>query len=209
MPRSGRNPAGDTAGHRELDRAHPVGPVRAPARGEVVGDEDDPATCRPEGEPDRFGREVTGIGDHPDRDVVAGQCRAHDAGVAVGERPHRVEEVGDQPGAAVERGIRLGGRRVAVPAGDADPAAHQEHDQFQRPGQLRRQRHLSDRPGGQQPFGQLDVRGAQQLRRVGSGPFRGQERPLQVDAQDPCAARARPGQVRRRDRGDRRRRRTR
>ena len=54
------------------------------------------------------------VEDHLDGHVRPGERDAGHAGVAMGERPHRIEEVGDGSDAAVERRGRLVGARVAM-----------------------------------------------------------------------------------------------
>ena len=80
----------------------PVVPRRCRDR---VGHEDEPAArCAPHRE-HRLGCEMDTVDDDRDEDVVARERRTDDARVAVQERPHRVEEMGDAARAAVERRI--------------------------------------------------------------------------------------------------------
>ena len=135
------------------------------------------------------GSEMDPVEDDLDEDVVAHERGADDPGLAVIERPHRVEEMRDHARAAVERRGRLLRRRVAVPARDGDAARDEVVDQLERAGQLRRQRHHPHRPRGEQPLEQRSVGIAPAVRRMRAEPPRREERPLEVHAED---ARARP-----------------
>ncbi len=74
-----------------------------------VGDERDATRSRLPDEAHRVGGEVDAVDDDLDDDVGPGERRADEAGVAVLEGPHRVEEMGDGVDAAVE------GRRAPPP----------------------------------------------------------------------------------------------
>ncbi len=103
----------DVVGDDDLGLAQGVRAVADPGAGDRVGDERDPPACGAPEEPDDVRVEVDAVDDRLDDDVRADERRADDPGVAVGERPHRVEDVRDGADATVERGVRLGGRRVA------------------------------------------------------------------------------------------------
>ena len=94
---------GDSVAHLDDDVAEPEDAV-AHARGrDRVRDEGDPAARGAPDDPSRLVGEVVPVQDDLHDDVVAGERGAGDAGIAVLERPHRVEEVRDGGGAAVER----------------------------------------------------------------------------------------------------------
>jgi hypothetical protein len=84
--------------------------------------------------------------------------RGHgDARIARRRWAHRVEQVRDRARAAIEGQVRLGGRRVGVPAGDGDARADELVDQLEGARQLGRQRHLAHRAGVEQPPQQREV----------------------------------------------------
>jgi hypothetical protein len=87
---------------------------------------------------------VDAVHDHLDDDVGARKRNACDAGVAMTERTHRVEEMCNCARSLVERRLRLLCRRVGVSARDDDAAFAQVRDQLDRARQLRCQRHECD-----------------------------------------------------------------
>ena len=89
---------------------------------------------------DHRGVDVYAVAHHFGEDVIVIQRGAHQAGVAVMERRHGVEEMRGMRGARVEAGHGLiVSRRGMAQRGD-DAAFGQPGDQFQRAGRLRRQR---------------------------------------------------------------------
>src|SRR4051812_9265334 len=99
----------------DVEGAEGVRALAAPGGGDRVGDERKASRSGMPGDERRLACEVHAVEDHLDDDVAARERGAGDTRVAVAERPHRVEDVGDHAGAAVERMVRLGRRRVAVP----------------------------------------------------------------------------------------------
>ena len=75
---------------------------------------------------------VQAVRDEPDRHPVVGQRRAGEPRLAVVERRHRVEQVGDEPDPGVEAGRGLLERRVAVAGRDDDAARDQRRDDVER-----------------------------------------------------------------------------
>ena len=173
---------GDSVADLDLDVAEPEDAV-AHARGrDRVRDEGDPAGRRPPDDASRLVGEVVAVEDDLDDDVVARERGAGDAGIAVLQRPHRVEEVGDGGGAAVERTSRLLGGRVGVTARDDDTPARQHVDQLERAVELRRERHRGHGPGVEETCEQRRVRVACARRRVRAEPDRREERAFEVRA---------------------------
>ena len=124
-------------------------------------------------------------------DVVARERRAHDPGVAVPERTHRVEEVRDRADAGVEGGVRLLRGRVGVAARDGDLAAEERLDQRVGARKLRRERHEPDRPRIEQAFEELHVGlpgGGGGMDPESQG---GEKRPFEVNAEDAGPVRSR------------------
>jgi hypothetical protein len=117
--RSGQRPVpqpGSRVPRAHFDRfpADPVPPWRHAGRRGRVGDQEDPA--RGGGERDRAdgGRDVARVGNEP-----AGQPRVSErlpdhAGLAVMQRPLRVEQVRDHPRARIRGRRHLSGRGVTV-----------------------------------------------------------------------------------------------
>ena len=124
------------------------------------------------------------VEDDLDDDIGPCQRGSDDAGVAVVERAHRVEQVRDAPHAEIEGLVRLLGARVRVAGRDRDLASEQAFDHRARAGKLRRQRHQSDGTRVEEALEQLEIRVPP--RRSGMDPeAQGrQERPFEVRAQD-------------------------
>ena len=112
---------------------------------------------------------------------------ADDAGVAVRQRAHRVEDVGHRADASVEGCVSLGRRGIRVAERDDDAAPVEEIDELERAGKLRRERHEAYRACGEQTLEQRRVGVAAGGEPVRTEPGRGRERPFQVDAEDPRA----------------------
>ena len=74
------------------------------------------------------GGDVDPVEDQLHHDVVTGERGSCDAGIAVVERAHCVEEMGHCPCTQVERDVRLLCGRIGVPARDGDPAEHEMLD---------------------------------------------------------------------------------
>jgi hypothetical protein len=127
---------------------------------------------------------VDAVQDDLDDDVVAGECRADDAGIAMPERAHRIEEVGHCADAGVERRIRVARGRVGVAARDRDLVPEERLDERVGARELRRERHEPDRPRGEQAFEEIHIRvpaGSLGMDPESQG---GEERPLEVHAED-------------------------
>ena len=109
--------------------------------------------------------------------------------------------------AAVETGVGLRRGRVGVARGDGDPPRDQHVDEVERARQLRRERHVRHAAAREQPVQQRRVGVAAPLGRMGAEPAGGEERALQVRAEDlrPVRQRAQRGQDVRLGRGDERR----
>ena len=131
-----------------------------------------------------LGREVDAVEDDRDDDVLARERRADDAGVAVQEGTHRVEEVRDAAGAAVERRVCLRGGRVAVAERDGDVTFQQQVDQELGARQLRRERHQPHGAGREQPLEQRRVGIAPCGGLVRAEPVGREERPFEVQAEN-------------------------
>ena len=144
--------------------------------------------------------EVMAVEDQLHDHVVAGERGAGDAGVAVPERPHRVEEMRDGGGAAVEGAVRLLGGRVGVAARDDDAARAEQVDQLERAVELRCERHLRDAPGREQALEQRGIGVAAGRDRMRAEAERREKRPLEVRADHPRPDRARAGSRRARRR---------
>ena len=109
---------------------------------------------------------------------------AGDAGIAVIERAHGVEEVRHGLHAEVEGGVRLGRVRIRVTAGDRDPAPMKEVDERAGAGELGRERDEPHGAGREQTLEQLGVGIAPRRLGVRAEPLRGEERPFEVRAED-------------------------
>ena len=158
--------AGDTVLDRDVDGADAKRPVAEAGCRDRVGDQGDPAAGRAPRRQDRLRREVDAVGDQLHDHVAPGQRRADDAGVAVAERPHRIEEVGHRPGALVERGMRDDGGRIGVAERDGDSPPHEAVDELAGPGQLRRERDGADgAPGNEVGGEQVEIGLPEQRRR--------------------------------------------
>ena len=140
-------PSRDAVPHGHVHGTEGVGPVTEPCARDRVGDEGDASARGSPHEPNDIGVEVNAIHDRLHDDVAPGKRGAHDPRVAVGERAHGVEDVGHGPGAAVEGGMRLGGRGIAVSERDDDVAGEQEVDQVEGARKLGCEGHHPDRPG--------------------------------------------------------------
>jgi hypothetical protein len=125
---------------------------------------------------------VDAVGDHADPHARVGERDPGQPGLAVAERDHGVEQVGDVADAGVEGGPGLGrgGRRVA--GGHDDPRPGQRAHEVERAGQLGRQRHEGDTLGPTLLGGQRRVRRHQPVHRVGAPALGGEERALEVQA---------------------------
>ena len=175
---------------RQADRVDPAGPP-----GDRVGDEDDPAVgLAAEGDVEGGGVDVDAVGDERHRDPVVGEDGPDHPRLAVVQRRHGVEAVGDQPGAGVDGGAGLGQRRRRVADRHDRPPAGQGADGRDGPVDLGPQGHQPDGAGqGRQP---LRVGRADQGTGVGAvGPA--EEGALEVGAGDPGPGRGAVG--RRRD----------
>ena len=86
----------------------------------------------PRGE-DRLGREVHAVRDQLHDHVRPGKRGPGDAGVAVPERPHRVEEMRDRARALVEGGVGDHRGGVGVAERDDDAAVDERVDELARP----------------------------------------------------------------------------
>src|SRR5712691_5514897 len=167
---------------------HGAQAVRAPGharRRNGVRDERDAPGRRTPDDGRRRRREMNPVEDDLDGHVIARERSADDARVAMVERTHRVEEVRDHAGAAIECGVRLLGRRVTVAARHGDAAGDEDVDQLERAGQLRREGHHPHGPRVEQALEESSVGIAPPGRRMGSEPARGEEGTLEVDADDP------------------------
>ena len=177
--------ADGTVVHLDVERAEAgVGAVCAARRRDRVGDEGDPLARRAPDHRGGLGCEVDAVEDDADDDVVTGERRADDAGIAVAERPHRVEEVGDAVHAAVERRIRLLGGRVAVAERDGDPAREQAVDHLAGAGKLGGKRHQPHRPRVEQAVEQRHVGVTAGFRNMRAEAARREKRPFEVHAED-------------------------
>ena len=135
------------------------------------------------------GCEVDAVEDELHDDVVARERGTCDPGVAMQERPHRVEQVGDRARAAVERGVRLLRGRVAVAEGDGDAALEERVDSASAPGSSARA--SSAAPGRSRAAGRAaHVRVAAGRGQVHAEALGREERALEVGAEDPRAAAA-------------------
>ena len=131
------------------------------------------------------------VEDQLDDHVVAHECGTGDARVAVSERPHRVEEVRDGERAAVERSVGFLCGRVGVPAGNGDAAREQQVDQLERAGKLGCERDEANGSRVEQPLEHVGVRVEPAFEKVRAHARRGEERALDVHAEDARAARLR------------------
>ena len=129
------------------------------------------------------------VDDDLDDHVRTGQRRAGEAGIAVRERAHRVEEVRDGVDAALEGGVRLVTGRVGVPERDGDAALLEQVDQLEGAGQLGRERDQPHRAGGQQSLEERGIGVAPELGGMRAEALGREERPFEVDAEDPRAFR--------------------
>ena len=141
----------------QVDAAERVVPVTEPGGRDRVGDEREPARRDAPQQPHDVGVEVHAVDDRLHDDVRPHERGADDAGIAVRQRPHRVEDVRDGADAAVEGGVGLGRGRVRVAERDDDSARLERVDELERPGQLGRERHHPHRAGGEEPLEQSQV----------------------------------------------------
>ena len=169
-------------------------PVTEPGGGDRVGDEREPARRDAPQQPHDVAVEVHAVDDRLHDHVRPHERRADDAGVAMRQRPHRVEDVGDRANAAIEGGVRLGRSRVRVAEGDDDSPGLEHVDELERPGQLGRERHHPHRTGGDEPLEQSQVGIAAIAGGVGAEPARREERAFEVR---PEHARATSGRLER------------
>ena len=179
--------ADDVVGDDDLGLAERVRAVAEPRTRDRVGDECEPAGGEAPEEADDLGIEVDAVDDRLDDDVGAHQRGADDSRVAVTERPHRVEDVGDRAHAAVERRVGLGRRRVAVPERDRDAARVEQVDQLERARELGRERHQPHGTCREQALEQRRIGVAPRRQAVRAEAPRGEERALEVDAEDAWA----------------------
>ncbi len=137
------------------------------------------------------------VGDDADVEVRREE-EADRPGLAVVERAHRVEEVGAEPRPGVGGHGGVGPRRVRVADRHRHPAGDEPADEVDRPGKLGGER---DEPDGHPLEPALDERHRrceEPLGRVRPRPTGAQERPLEMDAEEPGALGGRghrPGQV--------------
>ena len=150
---------------------------------------DEPAGADAPEEPHDVGVEVDAVDDRLEDDVGAHERGADDAGVAVREGSHRVEHVRHRADAAVERRVRLGGGGVRVTERDDDAPTVEEVDEVERPGKLRRERHEAYAARAEEPLEERRIGVAASGEAVRPEPRGGEERPLEVDAED-----SRPGE---------------
>ena len=146
---TGQHTVARTAGHAvfhfDVDAAEAVLAVADAGGGDCVGDERDSPGCGVPDHLDDLVGKVLAVEDHLHDDIVPGECRAGQPGVAVGEGPHCVEEVGDRADAVVECSFGFGSGRVRVPTGDDDTALMQEVDEIERAFELGSEGHLGNR----------------------------------------------------------------
>ena len=128
------------------------------------------------------------VEDHLHDHVIPGQRRARQAGVAVPEGSHRVEDVRHCACPPVEGPHGLLGRRVGVTARDGHAGEEQPVDQLVRAGKLGREGHHAHRAGAEQPLEQCRIRIPPSGERVDPETVFRQERPLEMNAEDARAA---------------------
>src|SRR3989337_752285 len=80
---------------------------------------------------------MKGICDHFNKDILIEQSKANNARLSVMKAPHRVEDMGDPPGACVESGLGLAVGRVGVAHAREDPSVRDLFYQSGRTLQLR------------------------------------------------------------------------
>src|SRR4029079_13803363 len=117
-----------------------------------IGDERETTGCNAPEEPHDVRVEVDPVDDRLEDDGGAHERGAHDAGVAVRERSHRIEHVRHRADAAVERRMRFSGGGVRVTEGDDDAPTVKEVDEVERPGKLRRGGHQAYTARTEQPL---------------------------------------------------------
>ena len=137
----------------------------------------------------RIGSEVNAVEDHLDDHVIRESATPVDAGIAVAERAHGVEEVRDGLHAEVEGRVRLGRVRIRVAAGDRDSAPMQQVDKRAGAWELGRERDEPHRAGCEQALEQLGVGISARSLGMSAEPLRGEEGPLEVRAEDVRALR--------------------
>src|SRR6266508_5444782 len=173
----------------DRDRAERGLAVAVAGRRDRVGDERDAALRRAPHEHGGLVGHVMSVQDDLNDDVVVHERRDCDSRIAVPERPHRVEGMGDGGGTARECGPRLVGGRVRVPARDDHAAEPQQVDQLEGALKLGRKRHLRDGPRLEQPLEQLGIGVAPELERVRPDPPGREEGALEVHSHDARAER--------------------
>ncbi len=171
--------------HLQVELAERRRPVVARCCGDRVGDEDGAFARRLPHRARGLGGEMDAVDDDRDVDVVACERRADDARVAMQQRAHRVEEVGDAAGAGVERGVRLRDGCVGVAERHDDAAREQHVDERARAGELRCERHQPHGAGVEQALEQRQVGVAARRRFVGAETVGREERAFEVHAEDP------------------------
>ena len=187
-------PTGDAVVDGQVDAAERVVAVAEPGRRDRVGDEREPARGDVPQQPHDVGVEVDAVDDRLHDDVRADERGADDAGVAMSQRSHRVEDMRDGANAAIEGGMGLGRGRVRVPERDDDSPRLEDVDELERPRELGRERHDPHRPGVEEPLEQSQVGIAAIAGGMRAEPARGEERALEVR---PEHARARAGRLER------------
>ena len=176
--------AGDAVADLDLDAAEAELRVAGTGGCDRVGDERDPARRRPPDELRGLGREVMPVEDHLDDHVVADERGARDPGVAVAERPHRVEEVRDGADSPIEGGVGLGGSRVGMAARDDDAALDGAGRRARARPAAPARASCGHRPCGEQPLEQLPIGIAPRRSRVRAEPPLREERPFEMGAED-------------------------
>ena len=181
-------PTGDAVTHVDLGTAEGVRPaVEAGAGDRVCHEREPPRGDAPE-QSHRVGIEMHAVDDHLQHDVRAHECGTDDAGIAVRERAHGIEHVGDGANAPVEGRVRLGRRRVAVAERDRDATRMEEVDEGERSGKLRCEGDEPDLARLEQALEQRSIRIAPARRRMCPEALRRDERPFEMHPEDAGAA---------------------
>ena len=131
--------------------------------------------------------DVQPVHDEADRDPVVDERGTREAGLAVVERRHGIEEVGHGADPRIEAGDRFVEGRRAVARGHDDAVRDERADDVERAGQLGGERHHPDAGAGRPVAYQLDVREQQPRRVMGAAPGGSDERALHVPAEGVCA----------------------
>ena len=148
-----------------------------------IGDQQQALAQRPGRHAHHLRVHMGAVADQVGRQTLVGERRAREPGLAVVERSHRIEEMGDVPRAARDRLLDLGRPGAAVAQRREHPLAAELFQQLRRPGHLWRERQHADRapPAREHLTSLRAVVTPDRGDRLGSRRAGGEPGPLEVD----------------------------